>query len=244
MNKRIVTWVMLLAVAFFLVPCLSHARWYSPQPGQFTSIDPAFDFPNNFGNEYGYVGNDPINSVDLSGENAYVAYRKLNIAGLGWTNPVTGHVYLAFDDQNMGTAWRSAAGGYGFRKNATAAAGHRQNQATDVYEYDNWLTFSYHPLSVRTGDGAGNRASVIYTDSWIVMQNDYGNNSDIAGLESGATKRYLITQNESEQIRILNQVMRYQQQQGTNIFDNYSFAVNNCGVPPALELDFLTCDDV
>lgn len=69
MSKRLFTWIVLLAVAFCLVPNLSHARWYDPETGQWISVDPAFDFPGNFGNPHAYVGQNPVTYVDPSGRN-------------------------------------------------------------------------------------------------------------------------------------------------------------------------------
>ena len=41
------------------------ARWYQPQTGQFTSVDPSFSETDQ---AYEYAGNDPINSSDPSGQ--------------------------------------------------------------------------------------------------------------------------------------------------------------------------------
>lgn len=228
MDKRIVALAMLFISAFCLMPSLTFARWYNPETSQFASVDPVFDFPDNFGNGYGYVGGNPTSAIDPEGLNAYVAYRKLNISllGLDRTFPVSGHVYLAFDDKNMKTAWRSAASRYGFKKDVALAAQHRQNMLRNVPEYDAWLTFSYHPRSVVDGKGVGDLAGTIYTDSWVIVHDDY--KTDIPLLESGESKRYLITQDEAQQIRLLEKVMYYQQRQRTNVYENYSFARSNC----------------
>lgn len=44
------------------------ARWYDPKAGRWLSPDPSFDFPDNFGNAYAFVGNDPVNNTDPFGE--------------------------------------------------------------------------------------------------------------------------------------------------------------------------------
>lgn len=42
-------------------------RWYNPAAATWLSQDSGFDFPNNFGNPYLYVGANPINNTDPTG---------------------------------------------------------------------------------------------------------------------------------------------------------------------------------
>ena len=43
------------------------ARWLSTSRSSWISFDPVFDFPGNFGNGYGYCGNNPLSFIDIFG---------------------------------------------------------------------------------------------------------------------------------------------------------------------------------
>jgi hypothetical protein len=68
MNLRIV-FSALLAIAIFLAPATSRARWMDPNTGRFQTVDP---YEGNQSeplslHRYVYTGNDPVNRVDPSG---------------------------------------------------------------------------------------------------------------------------------------------------------------------------------
>lgn len=56
------------------------ARYYDPSTGRFLQRDPVWN-PGNLGNQYTFVGNNPVNYTDPTGEIAFLPF--LGLAGLG-----------------------------------------------------------------------------------------------------------------------------------------------------------------
>ena len=222
MNKRLPYNVMIYALL-----CVHGANCFAnfdPTTGKWICRDPIGEKVDK--NMTRFCENDPVNKVDPLGLKAYAVYRQLGIDGLGWTwyaGRLAGHVYLAFDDENMGVAWQETLKRHGYSK---SNAPNLQNYK----EYKDKITFSFHPWSVKTADGAGNRVSVVYTEgSWIDINNYV---ADIRPIVKNEAISLPITTDEAEQIKLFETA-----QQSANInrismtttdHGNYSFAVNNC----------------
>ncbi|MCP3998536.1 MAG: hypothetical protein GY722_26230, partial [bacterium] len=92
-----------------------HARYYSPYLSRFTSVDPVLGklaMPQSW-NRYGYVGGNPINSVDSKGLFAESPWDAFNI-GLGLTSLVA--------NVSTGNFWGAALDGAGLVVDMAAAA--------------------------------------------------------------------------------------------------------------------------
>jgi hypothetical protein len=246
MPKQFVYFCVLLSVALMFAPGLSHARYYDPDLSQFLSIDPVFDFPENFGNAYSYAGQNPVNQTDPSGENAYVMTRKLNIWDGLVPRPLGEHVYLAFSDLNMGDSWKSTLSASGFKKTQILDD---LKDTLNNRNYNTWITFSYHPTSVRyekvknqqindmsgSPTTQGNIFYTCYTDGWDIIFNDY--NADIAPIGSYNNPAdpsiqsdfYTLTKDESEQVRLFKTCVYYYNHRNTNAYSDYSVWFSNCG---------------
>ena len=163
-------------------------------------------------NLYGFVLNRAIDRIDKLGTNVYIAYRPLDVDFLRTLFPVAGHVYLAFDDENMGdpSIWTKTL--------------------TELnYSRRDWHTFSFHPDSVRTKTSAGNKVSVVYTDtSWVDRNNE---KSDVIPIRKGDAFKILVTKDPCEQAAIFRQAHKsYLANSGGYGGDgDYSFVINNCG---------------
>jgi RHS repeat-associated protein len=198
-------------------------------PPQFLTPDPVYGNVANplSWNRYTYCNGNPVNFVDPDGRDAYAVYRKLNIPGLDktWNLPdkPAGHVYLAFDDNNMGAEWRRVLGIYGYNQTSNP-------DPLDFHDYNDFITFSFHPWSVNK-HGVGNRGSVIYTaGSWISI-NDL--RSDIIPIRNGEVEIIRITDNEADQIKLFQAAEVSARANRANMesgdIGSYSFAVRNCG---------------
>jgi hypothetical protein len=173
-----------------------------------------------------FCENDPVNQVDPLGLEAHAVYRQLGITGLGWTwyaGKLTGHVYLAFDDKNMGTAWQETLKRHGYSKTDTP-------NPQNYKEYNNWITFSFHPWSVKTADATGNRVSVVYTEgSWVDINNYVADIRPIVRKEAVVIP---LTTDEAEQIKMFEAAQRSANINRASMTSTdqgeYSFAVNNC----------------
>ena len=199
------------------------ARNYDQNTGRFTSADDfagRFNDPQSF-HKYGYANCDPVNKIDPSGFDAYAVYRKLAIPGLSWswyTGRLSGHVYLAFDNDNMGTQWAGAVSSHGYVNTITPNPGNKN-------EYSKWITFSYHPESVKENDNTGNLVSVVYTDSSWVDVNNW--RYDIDAIKTGAAIMISLTSDENEQIKLFERAQKSAQVGGQDLGD-YSFLTQNC----------------
>ena len=146
-----------------------------------------------------------------------MVYRKLNIPLLNKSFPISGHVYLFFDEEGMGSAWRSA-------------------KTASGYSFGRPITMSFHPYAVWASQNPGaaaddrkagrykkNRLSVFVTDGSSVVINDPGDN--IQG-----TSRKLVTDNECEQIKLFQVALMSAVSNNLGIPDPapYSFASSNC----------------
>jgi RHS repeat-associated protein len=199
-------------------------RYYDPLSCKWLCRDPKGEAGGV--NLTAYCDCDPVNGHDPLGLTVYAVYRQLGIPGLGWTwytGRLAGHVYLAFDDKDMGVAWQEILKRHGYSKTDIP-------NPQNYKEYNNWLTFSFHPWSVKMEDSTGNRVSVVYTEgSWIDINNS---RADIRPIEDDRVIILPITTDETQQIKMFEAV-----QQSANInrasltsadHGNYSFAVNNC----------------
>jgi hypothetical protein len=167
-------------------------------------------------NLYGFVGNDSINHKDVLGNRAYLVYRALNITGLKISFPVTGHVYLAFDDQDTGSKWQKIA----------AAAGYDPTAVTmSFHPHEVWAK-KYPKAASKDSSKGKNRLWTFITHGSSVLINDQ---IDITSFRSGG-KTKLVTSNECEQIKLLEVAL------GSALLNNfgmpdpgrYDFARNNC----------------
>jgi RHS repeat-associated protein len=184
-------------------------RPYSPILGRWLSRDRIGE--KGGPNLYAFVGNQPVNQIDPLGTDAFVAYRRLGIKGLGWTHRVTGHVYLAFNNDNMdgNPGWQQVLQELG-------------------YSRQDWHTFSFHPDSVRTGTSAGNKVLVLYTGtSWVDPNNI---DADIRPIRDGAAQLILLTKDPCEQVALFRAAHKsyLANQGGNNDRGYYSFMINNC----------------
>ena len=188
-------------------------RAYSPGLGRFISRDRVGDV-GGF-NLYGFTGNDPANEADVLGNHAYSAYRQLGLPGgqLLWKMlHSAGHVYLAFhvaDKTHKEISaedeckWAAFLTKLGYKKSSTPISRSR--------EYDEWITFSFHPDSVQNDDGAGNLVSTIITRGSFIDINNKA--ADLDPVKLGDAKLNLITSDpeqgfalfkRAEQSRMLN----------------------------------------
>ncbi|EIQ01743.1 RHS repeat-associated core domain protein, partial [Opitutaceae bacterium TAV1] len=196
-------------------------RYHSPSLGRWLSRDPIWEQGGL--NLYGMIGNDPVAKIDPLGEKAYLVYRKLNIDGLRVTFPITGHVYLAFDDDSTGAAWTAI------------------KQAARYGSYS-VVTMSFHPYSVwaaipankfayeqdkKLGLDKKDRLLTFVTDGSSVIINDDG---DRAAFDSGG-KRKLVTDKECEQIKLFEIALKSAVSNNLGIPDpgRYLFPSTNCG---------------
>ena len=165
-------------------------------------------------NLYGFVFNQPLGLIDTLGKNVYIAYRTLLIPILEYTAPITGHVYLAFNDENMGDSgiWNKTLNDLG-------------------YDHRDWYTFSFHPDSVRTESREFAKVSVVYTNSsWVNRNNE---NADIRPIVNKDAGLILVTKDPCQQAAILKEAhasfLANPGGKQANDRGYYSFAVNNCG---------------
>jgi RHS repeat-associated protein len=188
-------------------------RYYSPGLGRWLSRDPIGE--RGGPNLYGFAGNTGVNRVDSFGLDVFVADRALRIFMLEWTYKIRAmmHVYLAFNNEHMGSLWDATLRELGYAKGK------------------GWQTFSFHPDSVRTGSGELNKVSVIYTGSSWVSAND--RESDIVPIAKGEAHLTPVTQRECEQVAIFRAAHRSRLANPGGSLRNdrgyYSFLVNNCG---------------
>jgi RHS repeat-associated protein len=185
-------------------------RYNDAVAGRWINKDPIAETGGH--NVYALVANDPLNEIDVLGQKAYMVYRQLNITGLKWTSPITGHVYLAFDDEGMGSAWQQTKASENLGSNAV-------------------ITMSFHPYSVYAElNGAMNdkdRISTFITDGSYVQVND--RDHDIKMFYGGGQKR-LVTSTECEQIKLFKIAVASMKLNNGGIPDpgRYSFADINC----------------
>jgi len=185
-------------------------RYYNPSTGRWTNEDPSGE--DGGLNLYAACGNDLVNLFDALGENAYMVYRPLNITGLSVTWPLTGHVFLAFDDTGMGTQWQGVkqAAGMG-------------NQVA--------VTMSFHPYKVfadrQKDPNTKNEITTFLTAGSFVDLNEP--NFDQAAF-FGNGQKLLVTGNECEQINLFQTAMASKNLNNSNSPDPgpYSFLSINC----------------
>jgi hypothetical protein len=222
---------MLLAVV--LVPAIVPARDMNPSTGRFMTMDTyegSKEEPQSL-HKYGFAHVDPVNNVDPSGNATYVTTRPLNIPGLRYAFGVAVHVYLTFDDVGIKnfSYWAALVRELNDPKNIP------EGIMANVPSYMNrpsLTTFSFHPYSVLTGNGELDRMSVISTEGSYVAYND--NIDKDAFFETGlANRKYLVTNNEDEQIRLYKLAIESRNinnsAPGTSDPGHYEFPVCNCG---------------
>ena len=185
-------------------------RYFSAALGRWVNRDPIGEGGGI--NLQGFVYNNAINNVDRLGNDVTIAYRKLGIRTLRLDKwfPVAGHVFLAFDNNNMSTLWEKTLKdlGYGSQK---------------LY------TFSFHPDSVRTHTEKGNQAGVAYTVTTYVDRNNTV--YDIPAYNDGSAHKIPVTTNECEQIAIFKKAHESWLKNPGGQVDKgaYSFLIHNCG---------------
>lgn len=188
-------------------------RYFSNQSGKWLSRDPKGEKGGK--NLYVYISNSPHNSIDPLGLDVYVIYRQLNINILENAFPLTGHIYIGFNNENMDNSkeWSEIT------------------KSNSSLLQKGWITFSFHPDSVSTGSTEYDRVSVIYTNSsWVDISNVQ---SDIYPIVEEETINILITSSPCEQLAIFKEAIFSSQinrrSPTANDTGHYSFAVNNCG---------------
>jgi len=161
-----------------------------------------------------------------TGLDVYAVYRKLRIPGVGlmWhTGRLTGHVYLAFDSKGMGAEWDAALKKYSYSK---AANYDPQNSR----QYVDWITHSFHPWNVKTGDRTGQLVSVIYTEGSYVDINSF--DADIRPIVKGDAILLPVTSDEVEQIRLFElsekSALANNKSMCAGDHGTYSFVKKNC----------------
>ena len=192
-------------------------RWLDTDHSCWLAEDPFFDYPENYGNSYGYASCCPVNYVDWSGLDAYAIYRPMgNMFRKGW--PAIGHVYLAFDDKNMSPngKWSQILNRYHFKKG-------EYSDTPGGRTYEDWITFSFHPRSVGNNSDDGNLVFTIYTDGNYIALNDH--KPDIKDINTYT--KSVITSVEEEQVRLFTTCM--QSYNNLSAYHNYAVTASNCG---------------
>ena len=187
----------------------NNGRGYKPETGRWLSRDPIEEYGGV--NLYGFVENNPVSKIDPLGYTAYLAYRPLDVDGLRYTSPATGHVYLAFDNKCTGQKWQDELNAH----------------VSDGIEADKKLhTFSFHPWSVKH-NGEKNKAGVLVTDGSDVV---YRDEVDVKSIENKIASLKEITSKEDDQIRLFRiAVMSWKiNSAGGSDIGHYSFLTNNC----------------
>jgi hypothetical protein len=142
-----------------------------------------------------------------------LVYRKLNIPILDLTAPITGHVFLAFDDNGMADAWSKAKSDAGLSDQTP-------------------ITMSFHPYSVkaaRIGD-KNNKNQLLWTfitnGSFVDLDERA---HDINSFEGGGDK-LLITSSECSQITLFKTAIASMNLNngGTPDPGPYGFLQDNC----------------
>jgi RHS repeat-associated protein len=143
-------------------------RYYSPETGLWLSRDPLGEDAG--ANLYAYADNDPINRIDPIGEDVYVVTRPLNLGPLSKAAPAAVHVYLAFDNKGITdqAIWSAEV------QHLNQGSGLIDPSRGVPYRADisDPQTFSFHPDSVRSREGALNRFWTVSTEGSYVAFND------------------------------------------------------------------------
>jgi hypothetical protein len=220
---------------------VSSACYLNPNTGRFWTMD---SYAGNNQDplslhKYLYAHANPVNLTDPSGKAVWLVTRPLGMFGLRFAAPLAVHVFLAFDDNLVGTI----GGGDPLPRWETEVQEGNQNVGPVVsavqdkwgdYQSDPHLTtFSFHPRSVATDDGEGNQASVLATSSSCVAYNapeDRGAYSQ-AGGNAWGYKRRMITADVNEQIKLYRWAIdsRNVNNSGTPDEHPYSGLSYNCG---------------
>jgi RHS repeat-associated protein len=179
-------------------------RIYKPATGTWLNRDSIGERGGK--NIYEFARNNALRFVDSLGHDVYVVYRPLNITGLGLLFPLAGHVYLAFNDDNMGNDWRTLEQNLGFGPG--------------------WHTFSFHPENVVTEQSDTLRVSVEYTTSQAIKVDDA--DQDVRDILNGAAMRLPVTTDPCLQTKIFQRAYESMQLAGSD-FGPYSFSENDCG---------------
>jgi len=82
--KRRMVCCALLAIALFLLPKATHARWMDPNTGRFQTMDPYEgdqESPQTL-HRYAYAGDDPVNKIDPRGEDAVDIMTVADLSGM------------------------------------------------------------------------------------------------------------------------------------------------------------------
>ena len=181
-----------------------------------------YDFASGV-HKYLYCQGNPVMNTDPSGKAVWLVTRPLSMFGLNLLAPIAVHVFLAFDDNLVGTSADLA-------KWAPEVQNDNQNVGNinsavlskwGSYQSDPHLTtFSFHPYSVAAGNGEKNQGGVFGTSGSCVAYNAPEDRGAFyqAGGNAWGYKRYWITGDINEQIKIYKRAIE-------------SRDINNAGTP-------------
>ena len=180
-------------------------RFYSPEMGRWASRDPVGEKGGM--SLYGFIENDSVGAIDPLGKHAYNVYRQLGLPGgrFLWSMfHAAGHGYLAFrvaDKTHREISveeeckWTRFLESRGYKKTSNPTSG--------TMEYDEWITFSFHPISVKNNDDTGNLIWTIITESSFVQKNNQG--ADVIPIENGLAVKTLLTSDLDKEFRLFEQ---------------------------------------
>jgi len=208
-------------------PCMTYYgyRYYDPVTGRWPSRDPIEEEGGL--NLYGFVGNDGVNDVDVLGNAVMVTYRPFADKLLKWFYPLIGHYYLVFDnvfdDASDQQKWDDLL---------------RDKRLSTSRGY---LTFSFHPLSVRAEvlkdvpANAGAIVSTIVTEgSFVDLNNDTDVSGHIRGLSFmglGPGRSNTVSKDFCEQKKALEKALESMEKNNSGTPDpgDYGVFTTNCG---------------
>jgi RHS repeat-associated protein len=212
-------------------------RYYSPKLGRWLSRDPIEEQGGD--NLYGFVNNELFNCFDKFGLNVYLVYRQFNDKILshfyfGHSVFGIGHVYIAFDNENVNAKEWS---------NLVYELGHQVKWPPRASN-PSLETFSFHPHGVldeqMDRDAEGNIGGTLFTTGCYIGYND---SADIQPFYKAKTsgemypnaaiaRLFKLNVDQKQQFSLYRELhkQRYEMNECLkNVFSTYKVLTNNCG---------------